>query len=99
MTSSENRHLSRLSTLKAASWSAPVLVASTAVPAYAASVPNPSTELSADYGIFAQMINRNFENEYDTYAGVHSYHGAESAPSGDAQASDCTPLPGPGLGP
>lgn len=85
MTSSENRRLSRRSTLKAAGWSAPVLAASTAVPAYAASAPNSSTEISANYGIFAQMINRNLENPYDTYAGVHSYDGAVSDSSGDAQ--------------
>lgn len=75
----------RRSVLKAGAWGAPVVMAASAVPAYAASAP--STEfrsLTADYGLFVQVINSNPDNPYDTYVGVHSYE----APTASADGSN-----------
>ncbi|ORC16465.1 hypothetical protein A7979_03855 [Rothia nasimurium] len=85
MIPSEKQKLSRRTTLKTAGWSAPVVLTSAAVPAYAASTPPTGAELSADYGLFAQMINSSIDNPFDTYAGVHSYEGNVTDSSGNAQ--------------
>lgn len=81
---SQQQKLTRRRTIQAAGWSAPLILATSQIPSYAASSTS-SNGLTASYGFFAQMINSNLANPFDTYAGVHSRRGAVSDSSANAQ--------------
>lgn len=78
--------LNRRQLAKGAVWSAPVVLATASVPAYAASVPQ--ITYSVKNGAFVQVVNSNPGDIYSTILGVSSYDGGSSTPDGN------TPLNG-----
>lgn len=72
--------LNRRQLAKGAAWSAPAVLATVAVPAYAASV-EPTYTLQS--GAFVQVINTNSADPFNTILGVSSYSGGSSVPNGD----------------
>lgn len=74
--------LSRRTLTKGAAWSTPVVLASAAVPAYAASVIEPTYTVKS--GAFVQVVNTDPASPYLTTLGVSSYDGGSTSPDGKA---------------
>lgn len=74
--------LSRRTLAKGAAWSTPVVLAGAAVPAYAASVIDPTYTVKS--GAFVQVVNTDTTSPYLTTLGVSSYDGGSTSPDGKA---------------
>ncbi|WP_237204515.1 hypothetical protein [Rothia nasimurium] len=83
---------SRRTLATAGLWAAPIVAASTAVPAYSASSSTLSPTLTVRWGLFSQVAIEDASAGYNTNVGVASTFGGTSNTSGDVQFDDSTGL-------
>ncbi|WP_237242051.1 hypothetical protein [Rothia nasimurium] len=83
---------SRRTLATAGLWAAPIVAASTAVPAYSASSSALSPTLTVRWGLFSQVAIEDASAGYTTNVGVASTFGGTSNTSGDVQFDDSTGL-------